>query len=130
MCLALARQYYTTERVIQLTDEPYAVVLNEPIPRPDGTIEVRNSLAKLRADIVVRVDPGGATQRQQELAQLVELLKIMPPELVAMSLDVLIDAFDIPQKAIIKQRFGQMMQVMAQRQQQQAEAPQQEVTQK
>ena len=124
-CLALARQYYTTQRVIQLTDEPYAIVLNEPVPDPTtGRIVVRNSLATLRADIVVKVEPGGQTQRQQELIQLVELLKTLPPEMVMMSLDVLIDAFDVPQKAIIKQRFQQMVAAAQQAQQQGQQQPQ------
>ena len=122
-CLALARQYYTDQRLIQITDEPYAIVLNEPVPTEDGRLEIRNSLARLRADIVVTIEPGGQTARQQQLVQLVELFKALPQEVAAMSLDVLIDAFDIPQKSILKQRFVQIMQAMMQQQQQQQQQP-------
>ena len=127
MALALARQYYTTERVIQLTDEPEAIVLNEPVQLPDGRVSVRNSLAALRADIVVKVQPGGATERQEQLVQLVEMLKVLPPELMLMSMDVLIDAFDIPQKNELKQRWAMLIQQM---QQQQAMMPAQTQQQK
>jgi len=108
--LALAKQFYTTERLIQITDEPEAIVLNEVVQNDDGTISVRNSLAKLRADIVVTVQQGGSTERQEQLAQLVELFKVLPPQLIAMSLDILIDAFDVPQKAKLKERLALLIQ--------------------
>lgn len=119
LCLAMARQFYTGPRLIQLTDEPEAILLNEPVPREDGTVEVRNSLAKLRADIVVQVRQGGVTERQEQLVQLVELMKALPPEMIAFNLDILIDAFDVPQKEEIKKRVRAYMALMAQQVQQQ-----------
>ncbi len=110
--LCLAIQYYTGERLIQLSDEPEAIVINQSVRLEDGTIQLRNSLNELRGDVVVSVVGGGITERQEQLTQLIELLKPLPPQLVMMSLDILIDAFDIPQKSELKRRFGALLQQM------------------
>lgn len=114
--LALVRQYYREERLIQLTDEPEAFFINETVQLEDGTIQMRNNLVELRGDIVVSVEGGGATERQEQLAQLVEMIKVLPPQVVMYSMDILLDAFDIPQKADLKQRYLMMMQMMQQQQ--------------
>ena len=102
--LALAKQHYTQERISQIID--YFADFKAPIQFSEDTVQVRNTLASLRADIIVKVAQGGFTERQEQLVQLVELMKVLPPELVAMSIDVLIDAFDLPQKETIKERLA------------------------
>lgn len=113
--LALAKKFYTAERIMQLVDE--AVDFAQPLDQYEDAIQVRNTLSSLRADIIVKVRPSGLTEREEQLIQLVELLKSMPPELVAMSLDILIDAFDVPQKEEIKQRFKQLIAMQMQQRQ-------------
>lgn len=115
--LALAKQYYTSERVKQIVDIssdlfPSRIDWQTDVP------QIRNTLSALRADIVVKVAQGGFTERQEQLVQLVELMKVLPPDLVAMSLDVIIDAFDLPQKEVIKARLVQLIQIRAQMAQQ------------
>ena len=106
--LALAKQHYTQERIQQIVD--YFADFKTPVEFSQDVVQVRNTLASLRADIIVKVTQGGFTERQEQLVQLVELMKVLPPELVAMSIDVLIDAFDLPQKETIKERLALLIQ--------------------
>ena len=115
--LVLAKQYYTAERISLLIDEEAELKKGlEVVPERNqqGAVEplvqVRNTLAGLRADIVVKVGAGDLTERQEQLTQLVELLKAMPPDLVSYSLDLLIEAFDIPQKDDLRKRYLMLLQ--------------------
>jgi len=110
--LALAKQYYHSDRIRQIVDisEDFRTQINWQTDVP----QIRNTLAALRADIVVKVTQGGLTERQEQLIQLVELMKVLPPDLVAMSIDVLLDAFDLPQKETIKSRLAQLIQLRMQ----------------
>ncbi len=117
ICLALAKQYYTEERLIQLSDDPEAILINEAITDPDtGVLDVRNSIAEIRGDVVVKIEAGGYTKRQEQLSQLIELIKVLPPQLTAVSLDVVLDAFDLPQKNELKRRLAMLMQAQQEQQ--------------
>jgi len=105
--LALAKQFYSTDRIRQIVDMQSEFEL--PLSIKEGNIDIRNALAQLRADIVVKVGGGGMTERQEQLIQLVELFKSLPPNLTMFSLDLLIDAFDLPQKDEIKKRLQTLM---------------------
>ena len=113
--LALIKQFYTPERIQQIVD--YFSDFHAPVQFSKDTVQIRNTLASLRADIIVKVSQGGFTERQEQLVQLVELMKVLPPELVALSIDVLIDAFDLPQKETIKERLALLIQAQLQAQQ-------------
>jgi len=115
--LALVKQFYTPERIMQLVDETFDFGLGSGVEVKEDVIQVRNTLSSLRADIIVRVRPSGMTEREEQLVQLVELLKSMPPEFVMWSLDLLIDAFDIPQKEEVKKRFMALLAMQMQAQQ-------------
>ena len=115
--LVLAKQYYTPERISLLVDEEAELKKGlEVVPernqqgQVEPLVQVRNTLAGLRADIVVKVGAGDLTERQEQLTQLVELLKAMPPDLISYSLDLLIDAFDIPQKEDLRKRYLMLLQ--------------------
>jgi len=125
--LALAKQFYSPDRIMQLVDEN--VDFGAPLEAQGDVIQVRNKLSSLRADIIVKVRPSQMTEREEQLIQLVELLKAMPPDLVMMSLDLLIDAFDIPQKEEVKKRFAFLIQQQMIAQQQMLEAQQRAVEQ-
>jgi len=116
--LALIKQYYSPERIQQIVD--FFADFRTPIQFSQDTVQVRNTLASLRADIIVKVTQGGFTERQEQLVQLVELMKVLPPELVALSIDVLIDAFDLPQKEVIKERLALLIRAQLQQQQEPA----------
>ena len=116
--LALAKQYYSGERILQILDA--SPEFGFGLEMREGELEPRNTLASLRADIVVTISAGGMTERQEQLASLVEVLKVLPPNLLVMSLDVILDAFDIPQKEKLKERYQLMLMQMINASQQQS----------
>jgi len=108
----LARLLYTDTRFVELTD----LAINElGLFNPEQMSELeklRSKLVEGRFDLIVKVGATDTTQRQEHLAHLVELLKVLPPETILVMFDILIDAFDLPEKSEIKKRLALLISTM------------------
>jgi len=100
----IARILYTDTRFMELTD---LAIGNLGLFSQDiDLVNLRSKLVSGRFDLIVKIGSEGMTGRQEHLVHLVELLKVLPPESLLILFDIIIDAFDLPEKAEIKRRLA------------------------
>lgn len=112
--LSLVQQYYTEERVIRISGTDQTVTLNKRVMDEQGNVKYENSLADLRADVVIGLQPATYTERQAMLSYLSEILKSMPPQISILMLDLFINMTDLPDKEEMVQRLRMVQQSLLQ----------------
>ena len=112
------QQYWTSEKLIKITDDPEAgsVVLNQRVSLPDGTVGIVNDLRLGKYDIKVDEDAETPNQRQESFAQLAQLGQVALQAGEPFPIEMLIKSSDLPNKKewldAIAQRKQQQMQMM------------------
>lgn len=99
-------QFYTDEHQFRITDSrgnPQYVTINSP----DG----RNAIDSFKADFIIAEEDWRATTRQAQAESLIELLQQLAstsPEIVMATLDLVVEALDVPKRDEIVKRIRQI----------------------
>lgn len=97
--LSLIEQYMTEEKQFRITNmrgQPDYVTVNDGLPE--------NDITRTKADFIIDEAEWRATMRQAAVAELMDLMKNMQPEIVMTMLDLLIENMDIPNRDEIVKR--------------------------
>lgn len=81
------------------------VMINQLVTRDDGTLYRSNNLVRTRMSVELEDVPSTPTYRQQQMVQLTELTKSLPPEFQAAIADMVIEASDYPQRQKMAERI-------------------------
>ena len=127
-----AQQYWTSQKLIKITDDPNAgqVILNQRVEDPNtGQVEILNNLRLGKYDIKIDEDLETVNQRQENFAQLVQLAPAIMQSGQPFPIELLINASDMPGKQELvsgitaeKQRLLAIETAKAQQMQAQAQA--------
>lgn len=101
--LSLIEQFMTEEKQFRITNSrgaPEYVNVNDGIPE--------NDITRTKADFIVDEAEWRATMRQAAVAELLEVAKNLPPEIVMTMLDLLVENMDIPNRDEIVKRIRQV----------------------
>lgn len=96
--LSNIEQFYTEPKVYRITgtDDHDWVEINQPMVRPDGTVEFLNDITARQADFVVDEQDLTQSIRQSMFEYLMTVLAKLPPELSIQLLDLAIEFADLP----------------------------------
>lgn len=116
------QQYWTSEKLIKITDDPEAkmIILNQRQVNPDtGQTEIINDLRLGKYDIKIDEDAETPNQRQEVFNQLAQLGQVALQAGEPFPLEMLIKSSELPNKkewldAIAQRRQQQMQQLQAQ----------------
>lgn len=111
--IQLIRKYYDVARVtrvIGVDDQEKMVLINgeEGDTTPEGQ-ERHYDLSTGRYDVTVSVGPSYTSKRQENLAVLMELLKVLPPEQAALVSDLIASQLDAPIAEEISKRLKTLL---------------------
>ena len=82
------------------------ITLNQPMMDPQtGAFTLANNVAAVRCSIVLEETPQTPTFRNQQLTQIMEMVKSLPPQLQASVIDLVIEATDIPNRDEFAERI-------------------------
>lgn len=81
------------------------ITLNEMVFDDEGGRNINNNLVRTRMTVELEEVPSTPTYRQQQLVQLTELTKSLPPEFQAAVADMVIEASDYPQRHKMAERI-------------------------
>jgi hypothetical protein len=104
--LSLVEQFMTEEKQFRITNSrgsPEYVTVNDGLPE--------NDIIRSKADFIIDEDDWRASVRQAQVAELLDLLgKLAPvaPQLVMISLDLIVESMDIPQRDELVKRIRQV----------------------
>lgn len=103
--LSILEQYFSDQKSFRITNQrgtPEYITINDGMPE--------NDIVRSKADFVISEDDFRATTRQAQVAELMDLLaKIAPlaPQLAMMTLDLMVEAMDIPNREELVKRIRQ-----------------------
>lgn len=103
--LSLTEQFMSDKKSFRITNErgtPEYITIN------DGTAE--NDISKTKSDFIVGEGQWNATQRQAQVQSLMDMIKdVAPgaPEILKITLDLIVEAMDIPNRDEIVKRIRQ-----------------------
>lgn len=100
LALSLIEQFATEEKQFRITNQrgtPEFVVINDGLPE--------NDITRTKADFVISEADWRATMREAAVAELVELVSKMPPQVSMVILDLIVDSMDIPNRDEIVKRI-------------------------
>lgn len=111
--IQLIRKYYDVSRVtrvIGVDDQEKMVLINGEAGEqaPEGQ-ERHYDLSTGRYDVTVSVGPSYTSKRQENLAVLMELLKVLPPEQAALVSDLIASQLDAPIAEEISKRLKTLL---------------------
>lgn len=112
---------YTQERIIRVIGEEQNELVRINNQDPYAFDRVLNDVTIGKYDVVIEDEPHIKAQRQDELRSLTEIIKVMPPEMIALIAPEIIEATDLPNRKELAERMRQM--VGAGQMAQQAQAP-------
>lgn len=98
--LSLIEQYMTEEKQFRITNSrgnPEYVTINSGLPEDDIT--------RTKADFIIDEAEWRATMRQAAVAELMELIGKMPPQIAIAMLDLLVENMDIPNRDELVKRI-------------------------
>lgn len=105
--LSLVEQFATEEKQFRITNmrgNPEYLTINDGLPD--------NDITRSKADFVISESDWRATMRQAATDQLTDMLMKMPPEVAMVTLDLIVDQMDVPNREEIAKRIrainGQM----------------------
>lgn len=81
------------------------IMVNQMVTKDDGSTYRSNNLVRTRMSVELEEVPSTPTYRQQQLVQLTELTKSLPPEFQAAVADMVIEASDYPQRQKMAERI-------------------------
>lgn len=90
------------QRIIGETGEQELVKINQPFEK--GGQEIIHDMSKGKYDVVVDVGPSYETKRQESVATMLELMKVMPQQ-SAVIVDLLVKNMDIPNNQELADRL-------------------------
>jgi len=105
MELSLIEQFCPEERTFRIVGErgqTEFVTVNRETPDEDGEL---NDITARKADFVVDQQTFNASIRQSMFDSLIELVKIVPPEIAIHLLDLIFDLSDLPGKDVYVERI-------------------------
>jgi hypothetical protein len=87
------------------------IILNNPVQDPKtGVVSVENDVTKINVAVVLADTPSTPTFRNQQLNQLSDMVKSLPPPVQAMLIPFLVEASDLPKRkemsAVIRKGLG------------------------
>jgi hypothetical protein len=87
------------------------IILNNPMQDPKtGVVSVENDVTKINVAVVLADTPSTPTFRNQQLNQLSDMVKSLPPPVQAMLIPFLVEASDLPKRkemsAVIRKGLG------------------------
>ncbi len=75
------------------------IVLNQPVQDPQtGQVAIKNDVTKINVACVLADNPSTPTFRNQQLNQMSDVMKSLPPNIQAMLLPMYIQATDLPKR--------------------------------
>lgn len=98
--LSLMEQYITEEKQFRITNMrgvPEFITVNDGLPE--------NDIARTKADFVISESDWRASMRQAQTEALTELMMKLPPEVVLLMLDLVVDGMDIENREEIVKRL-------------------------
>ncbi|AAQ54984.1 phage portal protein [Burkholderia phage Bcep22] len=98
--LSLIEQYMTEEKQFRITNSrgnPEYVTVNDGLPE--------NDITRTKADFIIDEAEWRATMRQAAVAELMEVIGKMPPEIALTMLDLLVENMDIPNRDELVKRI-------------------------
>ena len=104
--LSLMEQFMSDEKQFRITNSrgaPEFVTINDGLPQ--------NDITRSKADYIIDEDDWRASVRQAQVAELLDLLgKLAPvaPQVVMVSLDLIVESMDIPQRDELVKRIRQV----------------------
>lgn len=103
---------YDTERIVRITQPDgtsKSVKINGPITDGQGSpIDKIYNVADLKADVVVSTGPSYETQRQENVASMLDLVKAIPPVGMAAP-DLIVGQMDFPASKEIAKRVAKAL---------------------
>jgi hypothetical protein len=98
--LSLIEQFMSEQKELRITNERGSV---DFVTANDGLPE--NDVVRTKSDFVVSEQAWQASIRQAAVAQLGEMMRNMPPQVIMSMLDLLVDSMDIPNRDEIVKRI-------------------------
>jgi len=98
--LSLVEQYATEQKQFRITNmrgTPEYEVINDGLPE--------NDITRSKADFVISEADWRATMRQAAVEQLTDMMMKMPPEVAMVTLDLIVDNMDVPNREEIAKRI-------------------------
>ncbi|WP_205185775.1 portal protein, partial [Burkholderia sp. LMG 13014] len=98
--LSLIEQFMTEEKQFRITNSrgnPEYVAVNDGLPE--------NDITRTKADFIIDEAEWRATMRQAAVAELMELIGKMPPQIALTMLDLLVENMDIPNRDELVKRI-------------------------
>jgi hypothetical protein len=98
--LSLLEQFYTEEKEFRITNmrgTPEYVKLNSGMPEDDIT--------RSKADFIISESDWNATMRQASAAALLESIKVLPPQVALVMIDLIVENMDLPNRDEIVKRI-------------------------
>lgn len=109
----LIQTFYTTDRIIRVRGEGQGKDMVKRINERDANDQIINDVVMGRYTVVIDESPASATFQQTQFDEMMELVKMLPPQFVAQVADLIVDASSVPQKAVFKQRLLMLNQAAA-----------------
>jgi len=98
--LSLVEQFYSEEKQFRITNErnvPSFHTVNDGLPE--------NDIARTKADFIIGEEDFRQTMREAQTQQLMEMAQGLPPEIVMVILDLIVDGMDVKNREEIVRRI-------------------------
>ena len=100
--LSLIEQFMTEEKQFRITNSrgtPEYVTINDTLPE--------NDITRTKADFIVSEQDWQATMREAAAAELMEVMKVLPPQVSMVLLDLVVENMDLRNREEIVKRIRQ-----------------------
>ena len=101
--LSLVEQYFTDQKQFRITNQrmtPEYIDINDGLPE--------NDITRTKADFIISDAEWRASLRQAQTEQLMEMMPRMPPEVALVTLDLIVESMDLPNREEIVKRIRQV----------------------
>lgn len=101
--LSLVEQYFTDQKQFRITNQrmtPEYIDINDGLPE--------NDITRTKADFIISDAEWRASLRQAQTEQLMEMMTRMPPEVALVTLDLIVESMDLPNREEIVKRIRQV----------------------
>lgn len=101
--LSLTEQYMTEQKQFRITNQrgtPEYVTVNDGLPE--------NDIVRSKADFVITDAEWRASLRQAQAEQLMEMMTRLPPQVVMVMLDLVVESMDLPNRDELVKRIRQV----------------------
>ena len=101
--LSLVEQYFTEQKQFRITNSrgtPDYIDVNDGLPE--------NDITRSKADFVISDAEWRASLRQAQAEQLMEMMTRLPPQVVMVMLDLVVESMDLPNREELVKRIRQV----------------------